>query len=221
MTGAKLEQNWSTTGAIKGVAPCSTPVSLPYRERLETGANPAKPQLEQKLTGAHGRAHTRLGKWSSTGVPHTGWVCAGIEDLGEPDETCQMCETMEIRYVHTMTHPDYPEPLRCGCVCAGHMEGDMTAAREREKRARRRTSKRIRWLKRWRTSLKGNPYVNTDDGLNVAVFRQDDQQRWGARLVDRRTGYIIASSKAYVSEEAAKLAAFDAVERYRERYPDR
>jgi len=101
------------------------------------------------------------------------------------------------------------------------MEGDMTAAREREKRARRRTSKRIRWLKRWRTSLKGNPYVNTDDGLNVAVFRQDDQQRWGDRLVDRRTGYIIASSKAYVSEEAAKLAAFDAVERYRERYPDR
>jgi hypothetical protein len=65
----------------------------------------------------------------------------------------------------------------------------------------------------------GHPFINTKDGLNVAVFRKG--QGWGARLVDRRTGYINASNKSYASEAAAKLAAFDAIERYRERYPDR
>jgi len=40
------------------------------------------------------------GKWSQAGVPHRGWTCVDIDDLGEPSATCEMCETQEIRYVH-------------------------------------------------------------------------------------------------------------------------
>jgi hypothetical protein len=61
-----------------------------------------------------------MGKWSEPGVPHKGWVCLGVDDLG-PGElmTCQMCMVAQIRYVHAMVHDDYPEKLLCGCVCAG------------------------------------------------------------------------------------------------------
>jgi hypothetical protein len=41
-----------------------------------------------------------VGKWSQAGVPHRGWSCVGVEDLGAPEATCEMCETQKIRYVH-------------------------------------------------------------------------------------------------------------------------
>lgn len=42
----------------------------------------------------------RRGKWSAAGVPHRGWHCVDIEDLGEPQAECEMCESQTIRYVH-------------------------------------------------------------------------------------------------------------------------
>jgi hypothetical protein len=215
MTAAKPQQNRRKTAALEACRRAALQ-SFPFKEKdCSTAAKPANIGLPQNPP--HPRA---TGKWRVPGVPHRGWVCTDIEDLGEPDEVCEMCETMEIRFVHTMTHPDYPEELRVGRVCAGHMEGDSTGAREREARVRKRSSRRDRWLqRRWRTSRNGNPFINTKDGLNVVVFRKG--QDWGARLVDRHTGYIAASNKSYASEAAAKLAAFDAIERYRERYPDR
>src|SRR5262249_44444099 len=72
------------------------------------------------------------GKWRQPGVPHRGWECTGIEDLGACAITCEMCEVQLIRYVHEMRHPDYPDALNVGCICAGHMEEDLVGARERE-----------------------------------------------------------------------------------------
>lgn len=60
--------------------------------------------------------HTNHGKWSDPGVPHKGWSCVGIEDLGEPSQTCEMCESIDIRCAHVMSHPDYPGELAVGCV---------------------------------------------------------------------------------------------------------
>lgn len=71
------------------------------------------------------------GKWSIPGVPHKGWTCTSVEDLGAPDETCEVCETRDIRYVHHMQHPDYPESLAVGCICADHMENDYEGPRSR------------------------------------------------------------------------------------------
>ena len=103
------------------------------------------------------------GKWTQPGIPHKGWTCVDIEDLGSPNHICQMCEAREVRYVHTMEHPDYAEALRVGCICAGHMEEeDLVGARAREDAFKAGRSRRARWLAReWRTSRAGNEYLNT------------------------------------------------------------
>ena len=88
------------------------------------------------------------GKWSIPGVPHKGWTCTSVEDLGAPDEVCEMCETQDIRYVHHMEHPNYPETLVVGCVCAEHMENDYEGPRRREKALRNAAQRKRRWLSR-------------------------------------------------------------------------
>jgi len=104
----------------------------------------------------------RLGKWSVSGVPHKGWTCIGTDDLGSDDmKTCEMCERTEIRYAHTMTHPDYEGPLVVGEICAGHMEGDLLRAKNREREVRNRVGRRARWPhSKWKISKSGNEYRN-------------------------------------------------------------
>jgi hypothetical protein len=82
-----------------------------------------------------------FGKWSRRSIPHKGWTCIDMHDLGDVRMICEMCETAEIRYVHVMTHPDFESgegELEVGCICAGNMEQDYAAAELREKQYRRR-----------------------------------------------------------------------------------
>lgn len=154
-----------------------------------------------------------LGKWAQKGVPHLGWTCTQIYDLGERSEICEMCERVEIRYVHVMEHSDYPEPLGCGCVCAGHMEGDLAAARSRDRAMSSRASKRARFLSRkWRVSGKGNDWL-VADGYHVVVY-QKSNGRWKARLTedtDEDTSGGPYWTKACATSDQAKLAAFDRI----------
>ena len=150
------------------------------------------------------------GKWSQVGVPHKGWICVSVDDLGAPDAVCEMCETREIRYVHHMEHPDYSDSLAVGCICAENMENDYEAPRRREQTLRNAAQRRRRWLgRKWKVSAKGNSYLNTD-GLNITVFRRN-QILWGARIEERATGRSVISKGRYTTEDAAKLAAFDAM----------
>ena len=96
---------------------------------------------------------TGNGKWAQPGVPHRGWQCVDWCDLREDDpdtelETCEMCESQEIRFVHNMRHREYPTDLRCGCVCARHMEQNYEGARRREKSMRSRAARRSHFPKR-------------------------------------------------------------------------
>lgn len=63
------------------------------------------------------------GKWSRLDpTPKSGWQCVGVHDLGKSNyQTCEMCESASIRYVHHMVHPTGLR-LDAGCICAGHME---------------------------------------------------------------------------------------------------
>ena len=155
------------------------------------------------------------GKWSSLRVPHKGWTCVGTDDLGEPSAICEMCEKQEIRYVHSMEHPNYPETLDVGCVCAGRMEEDYAAPRERESELRNAAGRRRRWAKsKWRASAKGNPYRNVAP-YNIVVYlkgRDGEQETWGFRVTNRATEDSTYSRKPYASEDEAKLRAFDAIE---------
>ena len=156
--------------------------------------------------------HTHHGKWSDRGVPHKGWNCVGIEDLGEPSQMCEMCESVEIRYVHHMEHDDWTGGLAVGCVCAENMENDYVRPRQREKRLKSAARRRRTWPSRkWRTSFKGNPYLNTE-GYNITVFPAKDRTKeWRIRVQNRETGEERAGNKLYDSGYEAKLAALDAL----------
>jgi hypothetical protein len=152
----------------------------------------------------------QTGKWSQAGVPHKGWTCIDIEDLGEPSATCEMCETQEIRYVHHMEHSNYTGQLGCGCVCSGRMEEDYEGAQRRELVLRNASGRRKRWLSRpWRVSGKGNAYLNVD-GYNIVVYEASNSI-WGFRVTNRATADAIQSRRPHASEDAAKLRAFDAM----------
>lgn len=149
------------------------------------------------------------GKWSDSGIPHRGWVCVGFEDLGAPDETCQMCERQEIRYVHEMQHPDHHAVLRVGCDCAGRMEDDYAAAERREKEGKNLSRRRVSWLNRtWKISAQGNEYIRVD-GFHIVVYQAGSI--WRARITDRHTDNSLVSKKPYPSADQVKLAAFDAM----------
>lgn len=146
------------------------------------------------------------GKWSNPGVPHRGWRCVDIEDLGAPQAECRMCESQTIRYVHHMQHPNYSEVLGVGCVCAGHMEEDVAAARGREVSMRSRASKRKRWLSRkWKTSVKGNPWIIAN-GYRITIYRRDSG--W-ATLIAQGDEPPMYSRRNFPAREQAQLAAFD------------
>jgi hypothetical protein len=148
------------------------------------------------------------GKWSQAGVPHKGWVCEGVEDLGAPGATCEMCEVQDIRYIHTMSHPDYEGFLDVRCVCAEKMEDDYAGPRQRERALRSAAQRKSRWLsRRWRMSSQGNPFINTD-GFNITIF-QNGNGTWGGRISEQETSRSVTAKRQYASEAKAKLAAFD------------
>ena len=113
------------------------------------------------------------GRWSEAGVPHKQWWCVDVHDLGrDRTETCEMCRSANVRFVHVMRHNDYPDMLRCGCVCAGNMAADLVGARSREKKLRLRAGRRSTFpnLKRWNRSEKGHAYISLPNGRWVTVF---------------------------------------------------
>ena len=161
-----------------------------------------KPGLDEEQA-----VHRRHGKWSTPGVPHKGWRCVGINDLGNPDQTCEMCESSAIRYVHVMEHDDYPRLLEVGCICAGHLEEDPVRARDREHAVKNRAGKRARWLTRkWRESSKGNEYLRSE-GYRVVV--RPVTGGWAVTVADIAKDAATHSKRVYDSPHAAKLAAFD------------
>jgi hypothetical protein len=165
------------------------------------------PELTEEQLVTH-----RRGKWSARGVPHKGWHCVDIEDLGEPQATCEMCESQVIRYVHHMEHAAFEGVLAVGCVCAGHMEGDVSAARGREASMRSRASKRTRWLRRkWRTSAKGNPTIKAD-GYRVTVYARG--LGFAATIAEQDGSGVYHARRNYPSVNEAKLAAFDHITRF-------
>lgn len=129
-----------------------------------------------------------------------------------------MCEARLVRFVHVMEHPDYDDELHVGCVCAGHMEGDLLRARKREESFKTIQIRRKRWLNRkWRVSKLGNLLLNTHDGFMVVIY--DRGAIWGARVQHRRSGYKRISQLPYLTRDQAKLAAFDVMIDMKRRAP--
>ncbi len=118
-----------------------------------------------------------LKKLKELNAPKDGWECARIEEY-ESLITCGLCGCAQVRYLHMMCHAEYAGAIGVGCVCAGIMEGDELAARQRDNEARNRSQRRLRFVsKGWKVShgaytrkYHGNVYRIMHDQGQYAVF---------------------------------------------------
>lgn len=150
-------------------------------------------------------------------MPKRGWTCVDLTDLKEgadPSEeldfTCEMCEQREIRHVHHMQHPAYDHVLKCGCVCAGKMEGNPAAAKERERVARnaanRRKGQDARRKKlvarEWaRSAKKGNEHADYR-GYHVTIIERTGG--WSGLITRESDGFKKWATKLHPTAEQAK-----------------
>lgn len=143
--------------------------------------------------------------WKRDDVPKTGWVCQGVTDLGGPYGICQMCGYQIIRYVHHMFHPAYGH-IDAGCICAGKMEGNIEAAKQREQEAKNKASRRESFKKRkWKTSHNGNSYIKIKDHIVVLYQRKTDSV-WKYSIDN------VFCVEIFETKGEAKMAAFEALE---------
>ena len=141
-------------------------------------------------------------------MPHKGWHCFDVEDLGKPTHTCEMCGQEQIRFVHYMRHLEHRD-LQVGCICAEKMTEDYVNPKLREQALRNKASRRSRWLSRkWRISAKGNPFIKVKGNHIVAYpFGQ-----FFRLCINGKMGTI-----NYPTLDAARLRAFDVIEIFAER----
>jgi hypothetical protein len=93
------------------------------------------------------------------------------------------------------------------------MEGNVQAAEEREKPLKNRAIRRHNFprLKRWKVSRKGNEFIRAGRWV-VTIYSND--KHWSVAIIDRwEEREPIYSKLPYFSSSAAKLAAFDRLER--------
>ncbi|MBQ9948614.1 MAG: ATP-binding domain-containing protein, partial [Oscillospiraceae bacterium] len=145
--------------------------------------------------------------WERDDVPHSGWYCEDVIDLGKPVGVCEMCGYHIIRYVHRMKHADYFKTVGAGCVCAGRMEGDVEAAKKREQDFKNRQSRRNTFVTRpWKVSKNNNRYIKVNGRLVVLYY--DDKRKCWRYSIDK-----VFDKGSYPTSEAAMEAAFDELDR--------
>lgn len=153
-------------------------------------------------------------RWDQPGIPHREWRCIDVIDLcpeGESADnreygTCEMCGKYPIRFLHVMEHSDVENHLNVGCVCAEKMSGDYVTPKASETTLRNKAARKVKWLtRRWRTSARGNDFLNTQ-GHNLVVFpNKYKPEMWSYRI----NGQFCRDS--YDSKDEAKLALFEAL----------
>lgn len=78
--------------------------------------------------------------------PLTKWNHIKVEDLGDKKERCPCCRRQTFRYGHILEHPDWPDPIRVGCVCACKLTTDSVIPKARLKAAMARSNRLLRFL---------------------------------------------------------------------------
>ena len=144
--------------------------------------------------------------WKRDDVPHEGWECTGIIDLGEPVGICRMCGHQIIRYVHIMRHPDYHRTIGAGCICAGRMEGDVERAKQREADFKNRQSRLETFLSLPRKrSRNGHEYVKYKGEIITLLEDKFKKGYW-------KTAFRNKYSAPFATKEEALREIFDVID---------
>lgn len=113
--------------------------------------------MEQYSESYKRRCMKKLNEWNA---PITDWDCVYMYDVAEDDGAlfdCELCYCPKVRYVHVMRHEEYFEDVHVGCICAGIMEGDILAAKERDRKMKNRAKRKANYLKReWKKQINGS-----------------------------------------------------------------
>lgn len=163
--------------------------------------------------------------WDKEGIPHKGWVCVEMVDLGEDledmdakdrknyYEVCDMCSQEGIRYVHVMEHPEYDGQLRVGYKCAEKMEDDYIRPKNRETELRNKQSRRKNFIKKdWYQKQNGN-FGLKYKGLHITVMPSKFKSGEYGVIFNKKQIWIHNGIKIKSFQEA-KLVAFELLDNY-------
>lgn len=140
--------------------------------------------------------------WNKKTVPHKGWMNQGCEDLEEATHVCDMCGKEEIRYVHTMYHPEASDYFKVGCVCAEKMTNDYKTPKEQLKKMQARSN----WISQHWKKLDLFEYeskcFNSKYGrIEVGIFKVDNHYMF-------HLGNVLCTD-VYKSKADAKRHVYD------------
>lgn len=125
------------------------------------------------------RCQRQLGAWNA---PLENWYCDDVIDIEEEYSsaglsTCELCGCARVRFIHVMRHDDYFETVSFGCICAGIMEGDILAAKDRERLMKNRAKRKNNFSNRnWKENRYGGyslKYQGTWVYINRSKFNQN------------------------------------------------
>ncbi len=198
ITVDEAEENSPVVGALSSQAK-----EMPKTAR---GGVPAIPEKYRNAEWLKPVDEDEENLWKRPDVPHEGWTCEAIYDLGEPVGICRMCGHQIIRYVHVMTHPQYPRKIGAGCVCAGRMEGDAERARERENAFKNRQARLETFLRiPLKRSKNGNEYIKYKNEI-ITILRDKYKEGY------YKSVYKNAYSMPFSSKESALTDVFDKID---------
>ncbi|MDD4297288.1 MAG: hypothetical protein PHC69_10090 [Ruminiclostridium sp.] len=162
------------------------------------------------------RCIKRLNGWNA---PLSGWECIYmydvVEDSYESEDTilftCELCDCSQVRYVHVMHHKKYFEDISVGCICAGIMEGNILAAKKREREMKNRAKRKANYLKReWQWSFNGNRTIIYKNRRLTIISSKFNKGGFGI-ICDGRSIWSY-KGKRIMNHLTAVHAAFDLID---------
>lgn len=141
--------------------------------------------------------------------PRDGWSCINVVDHGEAIARCDACGRHRIRHAHMLTHPQWPQTIECGCICAGKLEGDIAKAKRREKIIHRRSARRHKWTdhKQWNL-LPNGVWKNDGQGWQSIIYPTPNG--WAGLVRHLKIDYEYHCPGNFKEVDEARLAVFDA-----------
>ena len=164
--------------------------------------------------------------WDVKGVPHKGWICEEVIDVGEESsssdeieyEQCEMCGNEKIRYVHIMKHDNYFRELRVGCVCAERMSGDYEYPRKAENALKNKLLRKKNYMKKpWKYNPVKGAYSKKYKGIYITLVK-GRYDSWGIYCDNYRLWQVRGQKiKDFKAAEALAFELYELCHKRQER----
>lgn len=150
------------------------------------------------------------GRGTEASLPLHGWIRVAADQTEPRGGTCDGCRRVFARPAHILRHHSCDGVLRLDEPCSRELRVKPQQA-EPKPPARSRATKRLQWLARaWkRGSGFDGPLSLPADGYVTTVWPRESGWRFEIRPVGHAE--VCQAGAGYASDDAARLAAFDAI----------